>query len=334
MKSYDDALDYIKSLAGVNNFTTQEELNIRTLFNRRFKRAYNAIDSWPRYLVSGEERFLGDVVITDVQSTNVESYVVRYMNGAYVNVGIDNATSKNIYIKAEDANSVSKLEVGANVIAVGMYYKDSTDGWTFSINRVTKTEDKKFDVTFLETYVKEQYPTGNDLTDVIPNGNLTTTQSDTSLNFVATVISEGQAVPYSQYPKTKIGQFIRIYKDKPNVRKSSVEYDFYMEQAGAYPMNLIASPGSVFVTYKKEFKELNLSTSTFRALQQIPNEFFTYMCYGTYADFLRFDGQLSKAIIEEDIAQDLLDTEIEKVDIMNNTNLNFKVQTHSTTQAR
>ena len=333
MKSYDDGLDYIKALAGVNNFTTQEELNIRILFNRRFKKAYNTIDSWPRYLVSGQERFLGDVVITDVQSTNEESFVVRYMNGAYRNIGIDNATSKTLYMKAKDADTISASAVGVGTITQGMYYKDGTSGWTFSDIRVTKTEDKKFDVTLFDTYVKEELPTGQDLLDVDPT-QFTTTQSDATLNFTSSVISEGQAVPYMQYPKVNIGQFIRIYKDKPNVRKSSVEYDFFMEQAGAYPMNLIASPGSVFVTYKKEFQEFKLSTTTLRALAQVPNEFFTYICYGTYADFLRFDGQLSKAIIEEDIADSILDTEIEKVDIMNNTNLNFKVQTHSTTQAR
>jgi hypothetical protein len=333
MKSYDDGLDYIKALAGVNNFTTQEELNIRILFNRRFKRAYNAIDSWPRYLVSGEERFLGEVVITDILSTNEESFVVRYMNGAYRNIGIDNATSKTLYMKAEYADTISASAVGVGTSTQGMYYKDGSSGWTFSDITVTKTEDKKFDVTLSDTYVKEQYPAAVDLLDVDPT-QFTTTQGDATLNFLSSVISEGQAVPYIQYPKANIGQFVRIYKDKPNVRKSSIEYDFYMEQAGAYPMNLIASPGSVFVTYKKEFKEFDLSNTTLRAKQQVPNEFFTYICYGTYADFLRFDGQLSKAIIEEDIAESILDTEMEKVDIMNNTNLNFKVQTHSTTQAR
>lgn len=63
--------------------------------------------------------------------------------------------------------------------------------------------------------------------------------------------------------------------------------------------------------------------------EQIPLEFFNYTAHGTYADFLRMDGQHDKAAFEEQKADMFLATELERIDIINNNNsLNHKISTY------
>ena len=55
-RTYSDLLTLIRSLAGVGSFTTEEQTSILSFVNRRASEAYNMSQSWPRYLVVGEER--------------------------------------------------------------------------------------------------------------------------------------------------------------------------------------------------------------------------------------------------------------------------------------
>jgi hypothetical protein len=59
------------------------------------------------------------------------------------------------------------------------------------------------------------------------------------------------------------------------------------------------------------------------------------MAHGTYADFLRMDGQHDKAAFEEQKADMFLATELERIDIINNNNsLNHKFTTYVNTSSR
>jgi hypothetical protein len=55
-RTYSDLLTLIRSLAGAGSFTTEEQTSILSFVNRRASEAYNMSQSWPRYLVVGEER--------------------------------------------------------------------------------------------------------------------------------------------------------------------------------------------------------------------------------------------------------------------------------------
>jgi hypothetical protein len=55
-RTYSDLLTLIRSLAGVGGFTAEEQTSILSFVNRRASEAYNMSQSWPRYLVVGEER--------------------------------------------------------------------------------------------------------------------------------------------------------------------------------------------------------------------------------------------------------------------------------------
>ena len=58
-RKYSDLLTLIRSLAGAGSFTTEEQTSILSFVNRRASEAYNMSQSWPRYLVVGEERAIG-----------------------------------------------------------------------------------------------------------------------------------------------------------------------------------------------------------------------------------------------------------------------------------
>ena len=205
-RSYTELFDLIKSLAGVNEFTTEETDYIRNFVNRRFYEAFEVTETWPRYLVVGEAR-------------------------------------------------------------------TATDG----------------------------------------------------------------VVPVEEGSKAKIGQFLRIHRNKPFERKSELEYDFYVDFNGANIINQVGNnsgTSEVYVTYKREFTPI-LGYESSPGVESVPNEFFYYLAHGSYADFLRMDGQTEKAIIEEGIGEKYLDIELSKLEILSNNNtVGKRVSTYVNKQAR
>lgn len=201
-KSYTDLFQLVRSLAGVDAFTSDEENDIKRLANRRLYEAYSASQMWTQYLVVGEER----------------------------------------------------------------------------------------------------------------------------------LISSDQVVPFEQSNPLKrtISEFQRIHRDPPFLNTGSMEYNFYVDSSGAHVMNLGGTDaGSVYVTYKKKFTDFDETS------QDIPEEFFYYAAHATYADFLRMDGQTSKAFDEENKASTYLATELEKLDIISNNNtIRRKFTTYVSTQSR
>jgi hypothetical protein len=138
------------------------------------------------------------------------------------------------------------------------------------------------------------------------------------------------SVPYSQASLTTIGEFIRIHRNRPFYDNTAIEYEFYVDSNGANILNRIDSTTtSVFVTYKKQWQDYtNVSTD-------IPLEFFHYAAHGSYADFLRMDGQLDKAMAEEQIAQSYLDIELSKAEQQRTSNIiNRRITTHLSRQSR
>jgi hypothetical protein len=85
--------------------------------------------------------------------------------------------------------------------------------------------------------------------------------------------------PYSSVQKNIIGDFVRIHRDEALVKKSSVEYDFYVDGDGSHPKNLADSePKSVYVTYKKEFTPFSVEpTDAPTSTAVVPQEFFQYI---------------------------------------------------------
>ena len=144
-------------------------------------------------------------------------------------------------------------------------------------------------------------------------------------------------VPFTQTSKTDIGEFLRIHREEPFLKNSTIEFEFFVESDGAHVMNLTTSDAtSVYVTYKKPITLLtSLDTDGSGSLTQIPQEYFYFMAHATYADFLRMDGQHQKAAFEEQIAENYLGEVMDNPQqVANNNTVGKRFRTHVSQQSR
>lgn len=143
-------------------------------------------------------------------------------------------------------------------------------------------------------------------------------------------ISADGTIPYTEASLDDISDFQRIYRQQPFNRNSALEYEFYVDSNGAHVLNLVANDsGKVFVNYQKKLPAFT------EASNDIPYEFFFFLGHAVYADFLRMDGQHTKALQEEGIANTYLALELEKIDLRSNNNtINKKFSTYVNRQAR
>ena len=127
-----------------------------------------------------------------------------------------------------------------------------------------------------------------------------------------------------------IADYNRIWNANPFGSNGFYEYDFFVDSAGATVINNATGNLGFWVGYKKEWPGPYTTVST-----DIPLEFFHYAAHATYADFLRMDGQVDKAIAEEQIAMTYLMLELSKAQNQRNNNSLFRrISTYVSTQSR
>jgi hypothetical protein len=122
----------------------------------------------------------------------------------------------------------------------------------------------------------------------------------------------GSVVPYTESGKDPIDTYLRIHKQAPWLNRSVQEYDIMVTAEGATLVAGDLNPTEAYVTYKRQF------TDTFGDAQgestAIPAEWFQYMAHGTYADYLRAEGQQEKAVMADQEADMLLQEEMIRID--------------------
>ena len=144
-------------------------------------------------------------------------------------------------------------------------------------------------------------------------------------------------VPFTQTSKTTIGEFLRIHREEPFLRNSTIDFEFFVESDGAHVINLTASDAtSVYVTYRQPITLLtDLDTDGSNSRNEVPQEYFYFMAHATYADFLRKDGQHSKATLEEEIANQYLAESLDNPQqVYNNNTVGQRFKTYVSQQSR
>jgi len=119
-------------------------------------------------------------------------------------------------------------------------------------------------------------------------------------------------VPYTESGKSSIDTYLRIHVQAPYVTTSVQEYDIMVTADGAKLVAGNTAPTSAFVTYKAQLSETygdGTGEST-----AIPAEWYQYMAHGTYADYLRAEGQQEKAALADQEADMLLQEEMIRID--------------------
>lgn len=128
-----------------------------------------------------------------------------------------------------------------------------------------------------------------------------------------------------------VDTFYRIWDANPVGTSSSAnEYEYWVDSDGAHVVNNAEGNYGWWVSYKSEWDGPYTSSAT-----TIPLEFFYYAAHATYADYLRSDGQVDKALAEEQAAQQYLVVEVDRVENQRNSNI-FKrrISTYTSRQSR
>jgi hypothetical protein len=158
---------------------------------------------------------------------------------------------------------------------------------------------------------------GQTLTYLLPEGTGTETYSGTGLCTPVAI------------PDVEI--FMRLHDRNPvKTPRAAWETDFYVDYNGANPIDSGYARDSYWVTYKAVWDGPYTNASA-----TIPQEWFFFAAHATYADFLRMDGQVDKALAEEATAQVYLEAELSKTSQQRNVvNLFRRFTTYTSRQNR
>ena len=326
-----DLILLIESLLG-GTFNNPSEMRIvLRLINRRLTTAFNRSQSWPRYLKISEERQIAAYELSG-GAGNTDMNQFYRLAGTSDGTGAKSGT--NVYRGLTDTGSVivKRASDDAWIVLVDVTVTEDNDAKTVAITDIAGDNS---DLEFVEGDTIKK----NNLEDV----NTWTAQSGQS---GALEVEAYNLIPYTQSGKDTIGEFIRIHRKKAFLNKSSVEYDFYLDENGGNILNISSTTDNTAnVTYKKQLTLISHSESGadddavrdgYRtSSSNVPNEFFSYIAHSVYADLLRSESQFQDAIREETVAEDYLSAELEKLDIIaNNNNLKKKFSTHLNRNSR
>jgi hypothetical protein len=137
-------------------------------------------------------------------------------------------------------------------------------------------------------------------------------------------------IPFAEGVLDRIEVFLRIHKTLPFYSNTAQEFTFHVTSAGATLIAGALNPSSAFVTYKKAFTPTYTTSSI-----DIPSEWFDYLAHGTYADFLRSEGQQEKSALADAEAADILTDELLNIDQAGTTQVvATRFRTHLNTDSR
>lgn len=119
-------------------------------------------------------------------------------------------------------------------------------------------------------------------------------------------------VGYTQPGLDPIDTFLRIHKQAPYINVSVQEYDIMVTADGATLVAGSSNPTSAFVTHKKQLVDTYGDEAG--ETSDVPAEWFQYIAHGTYADYLRAEGQQEKAVVADQEADLLLQEEMIRID--------------------
>jgi len=334
-RTYGSLFELIRSLAGVNEFTSEENADISRFINRRYFQAYNTSQNWVRYLAPSELRYLqpkkytitfnasGDATAPKESSITKDFLWVGMFGDSPVYSTIDfiSSTVSFAYVLFKDTTTYN----GDFVLKKGNAVGGSTTNPSTNVVTLSTTGANLYQSTDV---VGQDSIT--DSTKELPYAHLVQF-SDSSLNvpvegnFVITPLDNfipfDEKLFFNVIQKNAIGEFLRMHRKLALVNDSSLEYDFYVDPDGAHILNIgNTADTSVFVTYKKIFNPFTTTSSYATSTEAVPEEFFAFIAHTSYADFLRMDGQHQKAMAEETKAMDALDLQLERNDIISNSN--------------
>lgn len=248
------------------------------------------------------------------QAYNMSPTWPRYIIGAQVRPASDSLISRSYDATAGVESVTTATRSGLQVTIVCSTGISFVEGMNVTVSGLSGTVSPNG--TFSVTGVSTTTNTNDTFTYDVASG--TGTETYTGTGTVTPV-----AIP-------DIGTFSRVWDSNPLGTTYSNEYEFYVDADGAHVINNASGLNGFWVSFKKEWDGPYASTAT-----DIPLEFFYYAAHATYADFLRMDGQVDKAMAEENAANTYIMLELEKAESQRNNNALYRrISTYNSRQSR
>ena len=328
-RTYADLFELVSALCGVT-FATIEEPRIRALMNRRAVRAFKSSNYWTRFIKIGEERRLsGDSAAVTTTVSGSSYYINTVGSTDFFAIGVPyNA----VFYGAINGTTLTVSDMTSGLIAIGDFIADGgsfdnvqitafitgTGGvgtYTVSPNQGTVA------VTIMGTFTVDTY--------------FTATGAGTGTGTVSPALDY---LPYTQTGLNTIDSFLRVFVYAPFKTMGSQEYQYTVGSDGAELISGTVSPSSAFVAYKSVLTFSTAAGATSQSLTSsslIPEEWFEYIAHGTYADYLRAEGQQEKAAVADAEASEILLDELMRLDEQHTqTLISNRMFTNSNMQVR
>lgn len=128
-------------------------------------------------------------------------------------------------------------------------------------------------------------------------------------------------IPFTEVGKLPIDAFLRVFVNQPYLVTSNQEYQYFVGPNGATLLAGDFTPEVAYVTYKTQLSDTYGSgvssgdpSGLITDVTSVPAEWFDYMAYGAYSDYLRAEGQQEKAAVADQEANEILLDELMKLD--------------------
>ena len=317
-RTYGDLFKLTSSLIGTGGqLADGEQDQLSHFINRRFQQAFDESPVWPRYLVSSEERALALYELSGATSSTSTS-----VNQNFRFLGLSNTPS----ISTVGTNVYFGYTTNDTLI-----YKNSSNAWVVATG-VTNTINSAGEIVFGDTGTVQFTEADAVKNDSVENVKTWTPRAGSDILKVLTQ----NLIPYIESGKNPIGDFNRIHRNRAFLNSSSLEYDFFVDFNGANILNIASSAThTAFVSYKKQFTPFAVTSAYYASTVEVPSEFFNYIAHSVYSDFLRVQNRQEEALAEEQVAQNYLALELEKIDIRSNNNtINNRFSTYVSRQSR
>jgi hypothetical protein len=148
-------------------------------------------------------------------------------------------------------------------------------------------------------------------------------------------VATSGVIPFTEGSLDDIDTFIHINRTQPYQTATSQLIEFDVTSSGATLLDGNLNLSAAFVTYKKQLQDVYGDGSSGTAVL-VPDEWFEYLAHGTYADFLRSEGQQEKAALADQEAMEKLADEMTTDNFIHTINKvsNQRIHTHGNSTTR
>lgn len=314
-RPYSECLAETLALCGIPDSSPVEVARIKVFINKRARRAFAESDYWPRFYHVGEERICSeDGLLPYAQSgkNTIKTCLRLHATEPFATCG---ASEYRDFVAENNGFQIQGY--CPHLLTKNAPYQISTD-------------------FFLIPAIQGRYEYAGDVGPAL-NGDIFPFFRSTSNNDYYIYPSVIAITPTSDSSvRWMLGSF-----SGPNWTSGALSYDTPDAANGNYtstngaagtPTVTLIPTYSVFVTYRSAFTEKYGDADGENP--EVPEEWFGYMAYGAYADWLRSEGQQEKAAAADVEAYDQLLPSLEDLDRQSGSLVHTRTVNHTNAQAR